>query len=206
MEQINRPAGLSRAPHAIPALQPIAPEHVQAIAQARRQARKINRAASVAAFSGWTMAVFAIFSLLGGVFSLPTLLLGLGMSWSARVELRASAALRRFDITAPRRLALNQAALFIMFSMYAGWSIVQALTGPSPYADYLKAGDDVARTIAPIARLHVAVTIGFYAAVIVISAIAQGAAACYYLTRRGHVCAYLANTPPWIVQTLRAAA
>ncbi len=52
---------------------------LQLIANARRQARKINRAAGVATFSGWTMVVFAAVSVISGLFSLPALLLGLGL-------------------------------------------------------------------------------------------------------------------------------
>ncbi|MHC4766382.1 MAG: hypothetical protein ACYTF2_14895 [Planctomycetota bacterium] len=79
-------------------------EQLVAITQARRQGRKISRAATVAAVSGWTLAVFAFLTLLFGLFSLTSLLLGVGLGIVAYIELRGSRELRRFDETAPRRL------------------------------------------------------------------------------------------------------
>ena len=74
---------------------------LQSIANARRQARKISRAAGVAAFSGWAMAFFAAISIISGLFSLPALALGLGLSVVAVVELKGSKRLRAFDLAAP---------------------------------------------------------------------------------------------------------
>ena len=186
--------------------QPLGPEHLEAIALARRQARKIMRAAGVAAFSGWSTAVFAFFTLLGGLFSVPALLLGLALAMIAYVELRGSKAVRRFDLTAPQRLGLNQIVLWIVLTIYAAWCIAQAALGPGAYADYIAAGGDLANAIKPIARLQTTVTIAIYSALVVCSAMAQGGAALYYFTRRGPMCEYLARTPQWIVQMLRATA
>jgi len=186
--------------------QPLGPEHLEAIALARQQARKIMRAASVAAFSGWTTAVFAIFTLLGGLFSVPAFLLGAALVLIAHIELKAGKGLRRFDLNAPQRLGFNQLGLWAVLTLYSGWSIAQALLAPGPYESYLAAGGDLANTIKPIARLNMIVTVAIYAALIVCSAIAQGGAALYYFTRRGHMHQFLSRTPPWIVQMLRAAA
>lgn len=180
-------------------------EQLEAIAIARRRGRTINRAAGVAAFSGRTMAIFAAISLLSGLFSLPALFLGLGMSVVAFVELRGSKALRAFDLGAPRRLALNQLALAILVTAYAAWSIAQSLVGPGPYDEYLAAGGRLAETLAPIDRMTRTVTIGFYAALIGGTVIAQGCAAVYYFSRRRHMLAYVRSTPKWVIETLRAA-
>jgi hypothetical protein len=184
---------------------PLGAEHLQTIAMARRQGRKISRAAGVATFSGWTTAIFAALALLGGLFSMPALVLGLGLATAAYVELNGARALRRLNLAAPRRLGCNQVGLFVILSAYAGWCIVAALLGPQPYAEYVAAGGELADTLEPIARLHTAVTVSFYGAVILCSLIAQGFAAVYYFTRSRHLRVYLANTPTWVVDMLRVA-
>lgn len=190
-------------PAAGPASFPLAPDQLADIAQARARGRKVNRAATVAAFSGWSTAVLAFLTLLGGLFSLPALALGASMAGVAMVELRGARALRRLDPAAPKRLALNQLALFLMVGGYSIWCVAQALLAPGPYEPYLAAGGQVADMLEPIARLHATVTIVFYSALLVCSAIAQGLAAVYYVTRRRHIDDFLDITPPWVVHMLR---
>ena len=182
----------------------ISPEQLQAITIARHQGRKISRAAMVASISGWTMAVFGAISLLGGLFSVPSFLLGLGLSVAAFVELRGARGLRALDLAAPRSPALNQLGLLVVVIAYAGWSIVTALIGPGPYDEQLAAGGPIAESLAPIDHLTRAVTVAFYAAVIGGSMVAQGCASAYYFSRRRHMTAYLQRTPKWVIETLHA--
>lgn len=178
---------------------------MHAVAAARLQSRKVRRAASVAAFSGWTTAVFAALTLLGGLFSLPAFLLGVGFAVSAAIEIRGAAALRRFESGVVKRLAVNQAALAGMLCAYGAWSIFAALTAPGPYAAYLDGGGAMADAVRPIAKLQTSVTIVFYLALIVCSLIAQGGAAVYYLTRKRHIDAFVQTTPAWALDMLKAA-
>jgi len=182
----------------------ISPEQLQAITIARHQARKISRAAVVAAISGWSMAVFGTISLLAGLFSLPSFLLGIGLVVVAWVELRGARALRAVDLNAPRSLALNQLGVLVLVTAYAGWGVVTALVGPGPYDEQIAAGGAIADSLAPIDQLTRIVTVAIYAAVIAGSVLAQGCAAAYYFTRRRHMTSYLRSTPKWVIETLRA--
>ncbi len=193
-------------PTAPPNAGAISPEQLQAITLARHQGRKISRAAMVAAISGWTMAFFAAISILTGLFSLPSFLLGVGLGVVAYVELRGARALRAVDLAAPRTLALNQLGLLVIVIAYAGWNMVTALVGPGPYDEQIAAGGAIADSLAPIDQLTRTITVAIYAAVIVGSMLAQGCAAAYYFTRRRHMTAYLQGTPKWVVETLRATA
>lgn len=177
---------------------------MQALQAARRDGRKISRAALVAAFSGWSLAVFASLSLLGGLFSLSSLLLGAGMGVCAYVELSGSKALRRLDPAAPRRLGYNQMALGVMLCLYAGWGIFNAATAPSPYEDQLASGGEVADMLEPIASLQLVFTIVVYATLAVGGFVATGCASLYYFTRTSLLVAYRQRTPDWIIETLRA--
>jgi len=164
------------------------------------------RAATVASLSGWSCAILGGITAIFGVFSATSLVLGLGLMAAGIIELRGSAALRRFDLSAPRRLGFNQIALGAMLIAYAGWNIHAALTGPNPYDEYLRAGSEISQTLQPLANLQRVVTVAFYVAVMAGSLAAQGAMAAYYFTRRSHVAAYLKSTPDWAVETLRIAA
>jgi hypothetical protein len=201
----DRPAITDRAVEA-PTAPAVSEEQLRALAWARQQSRRISRAALVAGISGWTLAVFSLLTLLGGLFSLPSLLLGVGLAAVAYRELRGSKGLRAMDPAAPGRLGVNQLVLGAMILAYAAWGMAQALTAASPYESYLQAGGPVAESLAPIDRLHRMVTFAFYAAVICVSVVAQGSLAAYYFTRRRHVLDFLRETPAWIVDMLRVAA
>ncbi len=179
-------------------------EQLQAITVARHQGRKISRAAMVAAISGWTMAFFAAISLLTGLFSLPSFLLGIGLGVVAFVELRGARGLRAVDLNAPRTLALNQLGLLVLVIAYAGWGVVTALVGPGPYDEQIAAGGAIAESLAPIDQLTRTIKVAIYAAVIGGSVLAQGCGSAYYFSRRRHMTAYLQSTPKWVVETLRA--
>ncbi len=180
-------------------------EQLAALAEARYRGRKISRAAGVAAFSGWTMAVFSFFSLLGGLFSLASLALGAGLGIVAYVELKGSKRLRRFDDSAPLHLAFNQIALAVLVALYCGYGMWMAVFGPSPYASYLAEGGDTAEMIRGIDNLNRAITTGFYAFLLIVSVVVQGGTALYYFTRKRHLTAYLRDTPGWVLEALRVA-
>ena len=182
------------------------PAQLEAISHARRQGRKITRAAGVAAFSGWTMAFFAFITLLTGLFSIVSLLLGVGLAVVAYFELRGSRRLRGLDDAAPFQLGFNQLGLGVLVILYCSWGIWHAVAGPSPYESYLAAGGDTAELVKPIDQMNRAILSAFYAMLLCISVIAQGCTAWYYFTRRRHMTAYLKNTPDWVIEMLRVAA
>ncbi len=184
----------------------LAPEQLQAIAEARRQGRKITRATNVATFSGWSLAFFAFITLLSGLFSLVALLLGIGLTVVACIELRGAKRMRQLDDTAPRMLGFNQIGLGVMVVLYCSWGVWQAVAGPSPYESYLAQGGKVAELIEPIDNLNRAVMAIFYVGLLCLSAIAQGCTAVYYFSRRRHMVRYLDETPDWIVETIQTVA
>ncbi len=195
-----------RAPTApVEAIPAIAAEQLRAIADARRRLRPVSRAAVVSAICGWTMAVFAGMALIGGLFDLRSLVRGVGLGVSTWVELRGSRGVRFFDLAAPRRLAWNQVAVAAIVTGYAAWGIGVALFGPGPYDEYLRGGGAVAEQLAPIDQMTRNVMAIFYAVVIVLTLAVQASSTVYHVTRRRHLAAFLRDTPPSIVEMLRAA-
>ncbi len=183
----------------------LSPEHLEAIAIARRRGRKVTRAASVAAFSGWTLACFAFITILSGLFSLPDLFVGAGLAGVAYAELRGSKKLRAFDLAGPRWLGFNQMALGGLLLLYGGWGLFQALVAASPYEPYLSGGGRMAEILEPIDRLNRTVMVAFYVLVLCAGVTAPACGSVYYFTRRRHVVRFLANTPKWVVETIRIA-
>lgn len=185
---------------------PITSDQRREIHAARRRARKVRRAATVAAISGWTLAVFAALTLLLGLFDAASLLLGAALAAVAWSELRGAAGMRRFEPRAPRRLAINQIVLAAAIIAYAGWKLVAAVTGPNPYDEQLaSAGGEVRRMLEPIAELHTLIAVALYGSLIPLTVLFQGAMAWWHMSRAKHLRAYLDATPTWVIELQRDA-
>ena len=184
---------------------PLSADHLRALSDARIRARKVRRAANVATFSGWTLAVFAAITLLSVLFGdFMSLLLGIGLSVVAYNELRGGAMLRRLDAAGARRLGYNQFALGVMIVGYAAWSLLSALSNPVVGTPAGATGDP--KMDALLLRLNVALAWGLYGGIGVAGLVATGLTALYYFTRGRCVRAVLDQTPHWVIHAMRASA
>jgi len=183
----------------------ITPEQLSALAAARERARRIRRAALVAAISGWMLAVFAGLTLLSALFSPSAAVVGLALGGVAVIELRGAARLRRFDLRAPLHLTFNQIGLGVLVLLYCGWGIYRGITAPSMYEAHMGM-TGMSETLGSIDRLHRVVTVGVYVCVGMIGCLSCGLTSVYYFTRRPHIAKYLRDTPAWLIETLRTAA
>ena len=183
---------------------PLSPEQLRALADGRRRAAKVRRAATVAAVSGWSMAVFAGLTLLGVLFgSLISLVLTLSLAALAWNELRGGAMLKRFDPRGGKRLAMNQVALGVLIVAYAAWSLASALRTPALAALGGTTGDP--QMDAMVADLTRTVAYGLYGAMAAAGIVIPGLTAWYYATRARVVRDLLSTTPAWVLEALRAA-
>ncbi len=180
-------------------------EQFRALSAARLRARKVRRASGIAAFSGWSLAVFAMFTFLGVVFgSVSSLVLGVGLSVIAWNELRGAGLLRRLDMRGPRVLGFNQIALGAMIFLYAGWSLIHALSTSSLASVGGSTGD--ARVDAMITEMSFLISVSLYSSVAVLGVVVPGLTAWYYFSRARLLRDLRAHTPDWVVETLRIAA
>lgn len=185
---------------------PLASDQLAQLASARRRAGKIRRAVATARFSGWTTAIFGGLTLIGGIFGLPALLLGLAMVACAANELRAAAHLRALDPRAPRRLAWNQVVLCGALCAYCGWNLCNALaSGPGAAIEGLPAGSGAEDLLADVDAMTRGITVMVYAAAIVACVLVQGLTALYYASRARHLREYIKGTPSWVIDVQRAA-
>jgi hypothetical protein len=179
---------------------PLSPEHLREVTRARAGARKVRRAARVANFSAWSIALFAVLTLAWGAAARDawSLALGAGMGVVAAFEFRGAMMFARFEPRGGRVLGFNQLAFGAMIVLYALWSMIDALRRP---LDPEIAAQAAQFGIGSLAR---DVTVLSYGAVAVIGVLCFGATALYYFSRGRVIARFVRQTPAWVVEVLRA--
>lgn len=190
---------------------PLSAEQIAQLRQSQIAGKKLRRARLVALIDGWSIAIFAGLTMLCGIFNPLSagFMLGVGMSVVASVEFIGAGRLQRLHPGATRMLGFNQLAFATMLAMYALWNIYGTLSSHesmmgAEYTALAAQSPDAAQMVNSLDSLTRAATIGFYAAIIIIAIVVQGGTALYYITRGGHVCRYMQQTPGWIVELQRS--
>jgi hypothetical protein len=177
---------------------PLTSEQRQELSDANERARKVLRAANVAAFNGWTIGIFAAVGILFGIVSITALVMGVGMALVARNEFRGRNLLRQFDSLGPRFLGRNQLGFMALIIAYCLWSMYQAVSNPITEIQGLETIADA------YGSLVTELTLVVYGGVIALTVLFQGLNARYYFTRTQHVEEYRRETPGWIVEIQRS--
>lgn len=182
---------------------PLSAKQLAEISDARRRSKKIRRAAATAALSGWSIASFAAITLafLALSFSWSAAILGAGMAIVAFNELRGRRLLLALSLRAPRLLAINQLAFGALLVFYSLWSVLTARSAPPP-AELSNLDPEMADMLT---GMTASISLIAYGSLAVISALATGLTALYYQTRERHLRRFLAETPTWVADILRAA-
>ncbi len=178
----------------------LTPEQLQELEDARARAKDILAAARVASFNAWTLGIFAGLTILTGLTSLPTLVLGVGMAVVARNEWRGKGLLRRFDPKGPELLYRNQIGLLVMAVAYCGWRLLAIYAQPDP--EWAQLQDLLSLEPRYIQDLMAA----GYVAAILGAVVFVGLNARYYGRRAPMVAEYLRDTPGWVLDIQRASA
>jgi hypothetical protein len=179
--------------------EPIGPEEQAALQAAGEQIRHVMKATKVAAFNGWSVGFFAGVSLLFGLFSFTSLVIGIGLGIVAWNEFRGRKQLRALQPSGLELLWRNQVGFMALIIVYCLWSIYSVTARPDPgmteLTDLLGSGTgDLVRDL----------TILVYAVVIVVTALFQGLNARFYKVRVEQLENYLEETPQWILDVQRA--
>lgn len=186
---------------------PLSVENHQALAQAQQRARKIGRAAAVAAFNGWTLAALALVSAACALTSLSAWIVTALLAGCAYIELQGRSQLRSFDPRAARRLGWNQLALMSGVMLYSLWQLAVGLFGPSALSSELAANPELRSVIGSVEQLdglYRLLVCGVYGSVMLFALVFQGGNAWYYFTRQRLIEQYLTSTPQWILDVQRA--
>ena len=185
---------------------PLSQTQQHEVAAAHDRARKIRKAAAVAAFNGWVTGIFAACSAPFALFSLPGFLATAGLSLVAYNEFRGRRRLLQFDREAPAFLGWNQVGFLVLITSYCIWMLVVGLTSEGPFAAEVKAKPELSvafDSVDGFDQLYRILIAAIYGTVIVLSVVFQGLNAVYYFTRQKHVNAYVQNTPDWVLYLQR---
>lgn len=185
---------------------PLSPEHLRAIEEGRTRSKKVRRAAAVAKGSGWTLAIFAVITLIGAAFGdVTSLVMGAALGGLAFNELRGGRMIARFDAKGASVLGGNQLMLGAAIVAYSGWSLYSATKDPAlaRLAGGSTGDADVDATVQSIANFA---TYGLYGTLAVGGVVGCGLTALYYYTRARIVRQLIEETPTWVLDTMRAAA
>lgn len=194
------------------AAEPVAaltPAQRHELEEAGRRTKAIRRAAGVAAFNGWSMAILAVLSAPFAIFSFVSAVVATGLGVLAWNELRGRRRLLAFDPQASSLLGWNQLGLLALVCGYCLWQMASSLVGGGSIAAEIAAKPELRDLLGSGKELEAMVrllVVMFYGVVIAVSVVAQGLNAWYYFSRRKHVEAYLRETPAWVVELQRLTA
>jgi len=204
---------MSAVPSSEGAVPPISDAQRIEIARGEERAKKLAFARKLASFNGVAVGIFAFLCLVSAAFDPWSLLLAVALAAIAFTELRGGQQVARYERGGFLLLAANQLALIALVAVYGLLQIRSALSQPNPLAELLTqsgslpeelGANDLGAEVGDFDGMYRWVVIGFYGLVIVLTALSQGACAFYYWTRIKYLDELLAQTPPWVIEWLRA--
>lgn len=162
--------------------------------------RTVRRAATLAAFNGWTFAILGAASLLYGVVTLfvgersvASILVGVILVSVAFNEFRGRAMLRNYEPQAAPMLGWNQVAFMTAIVVYALWCICYYWMHQDVEVEKMRQIADFRELedldIMPLPIVLWIVVGAVYGLLIVLTLVFQGINAIYYFTRRKHLLA-----------------
>jgi len=178
---------------------PLSAEQQEELREANERVGSFLGAAKVAAFNGWSVGFFAAVSILLGLFSLTSFLVGVGLAIVARNEFVGRRRLRALDPSGLELLWRNQLGFMSIIIAYCLWSIFRPFVVPDSQMTVLTEllGDGVDELLQSL-------TLILYGAFIVATAIFQGLNAYYYFVRAARIRDYVRSTPPWVLDLQRS--
>lgn len=183
---------------------PLSMDQLDELEAGRERARKVRRAAGVAALSGWSMAVFSLFSLAFGLSGdWSSIAAGIVLAAAAFNELKGGERLKKFEIGAAKQLGYGQTALGVAIVVYAAWSWYSE-TKRGPLAAY-GGSTGSAEVDALVTNISSSATPIVWGSVGVIGLIVCWLTASYYFSRGRVVRQLHDRTPKWVVEVLKRA-
>ncbi len=187
---------------------PLDQQHYDELRSAKTRRSKIDFAAGVATFNGWSLGIFAVLSalFLPLSFSLQGLLITAGLAVVAYHEFKGRRLLRLLDAQGPRLLGYNQIGLGVVIVGYSLWSLIAELAGPGAYAQTIEEHPELAQVLGSTDGLVRLITVLVYGTIIALTVPYQALMAWFYFSRAKHLHTYISQTPAWVSDLERAAA
>jgi len=183
------------------------------IARGAEREKSFAFARKLASFNGVGVGIFAAIALLSAAFDTASLLLALPLAVIAFVELNGGQRVARYERNGLVQLACNQLALVALVAVYGLAQILSARDSASPLSEIMAQSgvqsadlgiDDVSGELGDFDEMYRAAVTAFYGVVIAATALVQGACALYYYSRLKRLDQFLADTPRWVIDYLRA--
>lgn len=183
------------------------------IARGAEREKGFAFARKLASFNGVGAGIFAAIALLSAAFDTASLLLSLPLSIIAFVELNGGQRVARYERNGLVQLACNQLALVVLVAVYGLVQILGAHDSASPLSEILAQSgvqsadlgiDGVSAELGDFDEMYRTAVTAFYAVVIAATFLIQGGCALYYYSRLKRLDQFLADTPRWVVDYLRA--
>ncbi len=194
-------------PYAVPSPESVSTADVpRQLAAAEAAWRPLRRAVRYATADAWTLAVCAALSVPCMIGGAAGIVLAVALAGIAYVEFKSVRQLKRLDPTALRRLAINQLALAAAAVLYALWNLYLTATdrGLLVWIKSQQLGADVDReTMAQVVETLRTILYVLYGSLAVIGGFVPAMTAWFYTSKQGRLQAYVAETPPWIIQMQR---
>jgi len=191
---------------------PLDESHFLMVRRAKRARVVVQRAARTAAWDAGITLTIGLLGLLLCVawWSWLGMLVTAGISVIGVVGLLAWTRLKDAEPGAARVLALNQLAFMALIVFYCGIQMLSAspeaatsaLLTPELMSQLRDMPGMDQAMLTEIARSGPALLYGFYSLVILLSVLAQGGMALYYVSRRRHLETYRRETPEWVRRLL----
>jgi len=185
---------------------PLSAQERRELDASREDVKKIQSAAKVAAFNGWSTGAVALLSAPFALWSTTSLIMTLGLAIVSFNEFHGRRRLLRFDPSAARLLGWNQLFLLAMVVGYCAWMLYAGLAGDGSFEAQLQAQPELRQALGSlddVEGLYEGVVVALYGSIIVASILFQGLNALYYFTRRKYVEAYVRQTPEWLLEVQR---
>lgn len=197
-----------------PAGQPLSLADYAKLEQATLRAKKLRTAAMVAAFNGYTFAIFSTISamvafagMLGDDIDFIGIIVTAGLGVIAYNEFKGRRMIQNFDSRAAKLLGWNQIGLILLVAVYCMWNIFSAYSGDGVYEKAIATTPELKEFLGPAAKeLLQRLTVIGYALIMAVITISQGLNSLYYFTRKKLIDSYCKETPRWVIEVQKRTA
>jgi len=188
---------------------PLNDAHFEQLERAAKLAKPVEKAVRYAQFSGWMTLLAGASSLPFAIGNLPMMIFALIVAGIGTRELTIGRTLRVLDMTAPKRLAINQVllgsavcayAIFMLLSV-PGEGMVESAMKSDPM---MQSTPEIGGMMNDMIQLEQVATAMMYVLMIVLAIVMQGGTALYYLLKGRRLKSLHRQTPQWVVDVYRA--
>ena len=190
-----------------PAGGPLSSAEQGQIIEAGRAAKKIRKACGVAGFTGGSLVLFGVLSMMFSGGSHGAVALGAMLVFAGINEFRGKGLLRKLNCRGPSLLGWNQLGLMAVLIAYAAAKL-QQVGSVDPYADMVAKHPELGMmgTLDSLTGLYQKALLALYGGMIAAALLYQGLQSLYYFRRGKMLREYLSQTPAWIVRLQRRTA